>query len=74
MKETDMPDQPNDLTLDALVTALAGRPVAPGDRERLLAVARQVREDGRVLLALDLGGIEPEPRPPVDPPDEERRP
>jgi len=69
-----MADQPNDATPDALVAALAGREVAPADRARLLAAARQVREDGRRLLALDLEGLEPEARPLVEGREEGGRP
>lgn len=56
----------DDDTLFALAAAAGAAALPEADRARLAAFARQVREDARVLAALDLEGVEPEARPQVD--------
>lgn len=61
-----MPDVHDAAALAAFQAALAAGPLDAAARERLAALARQVREDAAALAALDLDGVEPEPFPFVD--------
>lgn len=62
-----MPDRSLDATATAALFALLGRPMEAAERDRLLAALEQIRDDARVIAALDLDGVEPEARPLVDP-------
>ncbi len=55
-----------DDTLAAFAAAVGAASLTEGDLPRLVAAARQVREDARAVAALDLEGVEPEALPQVD--------
>ncbi len=65
-----MPDRSLDATATAALLALLGRPMEAAERDRLRAALEQIRDDVRVIAALDLDGVEPEARPLVDPIDD----
>ncbi len=60
------PISSDDETLAAFAAAVGAASLGEADRSRLLAIARQVREDARAVAALDLEEVEPEARPQVD--------
>ncbi|HEX7125479.1 MAG TPA: hypothetical protein VF406_06815 [Thermodesulfobacteriota bacterium] len=56
----------DDETLAAFAAAVGAASLGEPDLNRLIATARQVREDARAVAALDLEDVEPEARPQVD--------